>query len=45
LELGIDFEFTATDTLQLNHLAGLAFASLANHGRALMHAANIAMAI
>jgi len=44
-KLGIDFEFTARDTPQQNHLAELAFATLANHGRALMHAANIPMAI
>jgi len=44
-KLGIDFEFTARDTPQQNHLAELAFATLASCGRALMHAANIPMAI
>jgi hypothetical protein len=39
-KLNIDFEFTARDTLQQNHLAELAFAVLANRGRATMHAAN-----
>lgn len=40
-KLGIDFEFTARDTPQQNHLAELAFAVLANRGRAVMLRANV----
>ena len=40
-KLGLTFEYTARDTPQQNHLAELAFATLANRGRAMMHAANI----
>ena len=40
-KLAIDFEFTARDTPQQNHLAELGFAVLANRGRAIMHRANI----
>jgi len=44
-KLGIQFEFTARDTPQQNHLAELAFATVANRGHALMHAANVPMEI
>ena len=40
-QLGIEFEFTARDTPQQNHLAELGFAVLANRGRALMTRANV----
>jgi hypothetical protein len=40
-KLDIEFEFTARDTPQQNHLAELGFAVLANRGRALMHRANV----
>lgn len=40
-KLGINFEFTARDTPQHNHLAELAFATLGNRGRAIMHKANV----
>jgi hypothetical protein len=36
-KLDIEYEFTAQDTPQQNHLAELGFAVLANHRRALMH--------
>jgi hypothetical protein len=44
-KLNIQFEYTPRDTPQHNHLAELAFASIANKGRALMSAANIPLAI
>ena len=40
-KLDIEFEFTAKDTLQQNHLAELGFAVLVNQGRALMVRANV----
>jgi hypothetical protein len=40
-KLDINFEFTARDTPQQNHLAELGFAHLANYGRALMARANV----
>jgi hypothetical protein len=40
-KLNIEFEYTARDTPQQNHLAELGFAIIANRGRALMHKANI----
>ena len=40
-KLGIQFEFTAHDTPQQNHLAELAFTVIANRGRAMMHEANL----
>lgn len=40
-KLNIEYEFTASDTPQQNHLAELGFAVLANRGRAMMYAANI----
>jgi hypothetical protein len=42
-KLDIEYEFTAWDTPQQNHLAELGFAVLANRGRALMHRANVPM--
>jgi hypothetical protein len=39
------FEFTARDAPQQNHLAELGFAALANHGRALMHTANVPLLV
>ena len=39
----MDFEYTARDTPQQNHLAELAFATIANKGRAMMHAANLSL--
>jgi hypothetical protein len=36
-KLPIEFEFTARDTPQQNHLAEVGFATLANRGRAIMH--------
>jgi hypothetical protein len=44
-KLNIQFEYTPRDTPQHNHLAELAFASIANKGRALMSAANIPMTV
>ena len=44
-KLNIEFEFTARNTPQQNHLAELGFAILANRGRALMHYANIPTAM
>ena len=41
----IDFEYTARDTPQQNHLAELGFAVLANRGRAMMAKANIPLKI
>jgi len=40
-KLDIDFEYTARNTPQQNHLAELGFAVIANRGRAMMHRANI----
>jgi hypothetical protein len=40
-KLGIKFEFTARDTPQQNSLAEVAFATIANRGRAMMYQANI----
>jgi hypothetical protein len=40
-KFAINWEFTARDTPQQNHLAELGFAVLANRGRALMHMAHI----
>jgi hypothetical protein len=40
-QLNLEFEFTARATPQHNHLAELAFATIANRGRALMHGANL----
>jgi hypothetical protein len=40
-KLDIEFEFTARDTPQQNHLAELGFAVLVNRGRALMTRANV----
>jgi hypothetical protein len=40
-KLNINFEFTARDTPQQNHLPELGFAHLANYGRALMARANV----
>jgi hypothetical protein len=45
IELTIQFEFTARDTPQQNHLAELGFTHLANYGRALMARANVLMSI
>jgi hypothetical protein len=42
-KLPIEFEFTARDTPQQNHLAEVGFATLANRGRAIMHHANVPM--
>jgi hypothetical protein len=42
-KLDIEYEFTAWDTPQQNHLAELGFAVLANCRRALMHHANVPM--
>jgi hypothetical protein len=39
--LPIEFEFTARDTPQQNHLAEVGFATLANKGRAIMYHANV----
>jgi hypothetical protein len=44
-KLKITFEFTARDTPQQNHLAELAFAALANRGRAVMHYANVPLLV
>jgi hypothetical protein len=44
-KLNIQYEITARDTLQQNHLLELAFANLANRGRALMHQANLPLAM
>ena len=44
-QLGIKYEFTARDTPQQNSLAEVGFATLANRGRAMMHYANIPIAI
>jgi len=43
-KLNIKFEFTARDTPQQNSLAEPSFAKIANHGRALMHRANVPQA-
>ena len=40
-KMGITFEYTARDTPQQNSLAELAFAIIANRGRAMMHEANL----
>lgn len=40
-QLGISFEFTARNTPQQNSLAEVAFATIANRGRAMMHRANL----
>ena len=40
-KLNIEFEYTARDTPQQNHLAEIALAVIANRGRALMHSANV----
>jgi hypothetical protein len=44
-KLGVQFEYTARDTPQQNHLAELGFAILGNKGRACMVAANVPMTI
>jgi hypothetical protein len=44
-KLKLEFEFTARDTPQQNSLAEVGFATLANRGRALMHRANLSMAM
>jgi hypothetical protein len=44
-KLNVNFEFTARDTPQQNHLAELGFAHLANYGRALMARANVPLNI
>ena len=44
-KLGPTFEYTARDTPQQNHYAELAFATIANRGRALMHRANVPIKI
>jgi hypothetical protein len=44
-KLGVQFEYTATDTPQQNHLAELGFTILGNKGRACMVAANVPMTI
>jgi hypothetical protein len=44
-KLNVNFEFTARDTPQQNHLAALRFAHLANYGRALMARANVPLNI
>jgi hypothetical protein len=40
-QLGLQFEFTGRNTPQQNSLAEVAFATLANRGRAMMHRANL----
>jgi hypothetical protein len=40
-KLNIQYEYTARDTPQQNHLAELALATMANKGRACMTAANV----
>jgi hypothetical protein len=40
-KLNIDFEYTARDTPQQNHLAELGFSIIASRGRAMMHRANL----
>ena len=40
-KLPIRFEFTGRDTPQRNHLAEVAFATIAGHGRAIMSAAGV----
>ncbi len=42
-KLGIDYERTARNTPQQNHLAELAFSHLANLGPALMNHANVSL--
>ena len=42
-KLNVEFEYTARDTPQQNHLAELAFATIANRGRAMMHRAHLPM--
>ena len=44
-KLNIQFEITARDTPQQNHLAELGFTSLASKGRALMNQANIPLSV
>jgi len=44
-KLGIEFEFTGRDTPQRNHLAEVSFAVVASRGRAMMHRANVPLAI
>ena len=44
-KLKVDFEYTARDTPQQNHLAELGFATLASKGRAMMYAANLPLEI
>ena len=41
--MNFEFEFTARDTPQQNSLAEVGFVTLANHGRAMMHRANLPM--
>jgi Integrase core domain. len=43
-QLGISFEYTARNTPQQNSLAEVAFATIANRGRAMMHRANLPLA-
>ena len=40
-KLGIEFQYTARDTMQHNHLAEIGFATLSNSGRDLIHASNL----
>ena len=40
-KINIQFEYTARSTPQQNHLAELAFSTIANHGRAMMFRANL----
>ena len=40
-KLNIDYEFTARDTPQQNHLAEIAISNMNNHGRALMYRAHV----
>ncbi|KAL7577787.1 hypothetical protein ACA910_010543 [Epithemia clementina (nom. ined.)] len=44
-KLNVECKFTARDTPQQNSLAEVGFATLANRGRALMHRANLPMAM
>ena len=39
--MNFEFEFTAHDTPQQNSLAEVGFATLVNHGQAMMHHANL----
>ena len=43
MNINITFEYTARDTPQQNHLAELAFATLANHGHAMIRRACLPM--